>query len=87
MDELSDEDKLTVARARKMQRFLSQPFQVSEVFTGYPGKIVPLAKTVESFKLLLNGEMDDIPEVAFYMVGDKDDVIEKAKALVLALSN
>ena len=81
MDELSEEDKLTVARARKMQRFLSQPFQVAEVFTGHPGKMVPIERTVEGFKRLLNGDMDDVPEVAFYMVGDIDEAIVKAKDL------
>ncbi|XP_067634139.1 ATP synthase subunit beta, mitochondrial-like [Eurosta solidaginis] len=86
MDELSEEDKLTVARARKIQRFLSQPFQIAEVFTGHPGKIVAIEKTVEGFKRLLNGEMDDLPEIAFYMVGDMDDVVEKAKKLALAMS-
>ena len=85
MDELSEEDKLTVARARKMQRFLSQPFQVAEVFTGHAGKLIPLDKTIEGFKTLLSGDLDDIPEVAFYMVGDKDDVIEKARHLALSL--
>ena len=81
MDELSEEDKLTVARARKMQRFLSQPFQVAEVFTGHPGKMVPVERTVDGFKRLLNGDMDDVPEVAFYMVGDIDEAIVKAKDL------
>ncbi|XP_075163771.1 ATP synthase, beta subunit-like [Haematobia irritans] len=82
MDELSEDDKLTVARARKIQRFLSQPFQVAEVFTGHEGKMVPLAKTIEGFKRLLNGEMDDIPEGAFYMVGDIDEAIKKAKDML-----
>ncbi|KAH8235269.1 hypothetical protein KR032_011933, partial [Drosophila birchii] len=85
MDELSEEDKLTVARARKMQRFLSQPFQVAEVFTGHPGKLVPVEKTVEGFKRLLNGEYDDIPEIAFYMVGDAEEVLAKANQLAASM--
>uniref|UniRef100_A0A1A9UGA8 ATP synthase subunit beta n=1 Tax=Glossina austeni TaxID=7395 RepID=A0A1A9UGA8_GLOAU len=85
MDELSEDDKLTVARARKMQRFLSQPFHVAEVFTGHPGKLVPLEKTVEGFKRLLQGDMDDLPEVAFYMIGDIDEAVAKAKELALQL--
>jgi len=79
MDELSDEDKQTVARARKMQRFLSQPFFVAEVFTGAPGKYVSLKETLASFKAILDGELDSIPEQAFYMVGGIDEVKEKAK--------
>ncbi len=79
MDELSDDDKMTVARARKMQRFLSQPFFVAEVFTGAPGKYVGLKETLASFKAILDGELDDIPEQAFYMVGGIDEVKEKAK--------
>ncbi len=79
MDELSDEDKQTVARARKIQRFLSQPFFVAEVFTGAPGKYVGLKETLASFKSILDGELDDIPEQAFYMVGGIDEVKEKAK--------
>ncbi|XP_034484023.1 ATP synthase subunit beta, mitochondrial [Drosophila innubila] len=86
MDELSEEDKLTVARARKMQRFLSQPFQVAEIFTGHPGKMVPVEKSVEGFKRLLNGEYDDIPEIAFYMVGDVDEVLAKANQLAANMS-
>lgn len=86
MDELSEEDKLTVARARKMQRFLSQPFHVAEVFTGHPGKLVPIEKSVEGFKRLLNGEYDDIPEIAFYMVGDADEVLAKANSLAASMS-
>ncbi|XP_013117630.1 ATP synthase subunit beta, mitochondrial isoform X4 [Stomoxys calcitrans] len=82
MDELAEDDKLTVARARKIQRFLSQPFQVAEVFTGHAGKMVPLTKTIEGFKRLLNGDMDDIPEIAFYMVGDIDEALAKAKDIV-----
>ncbi|XP_055707276.1 ATP synthase subunit beta, mitochondrial-like isoform X4 [Phlebotomus papatasi] len=82
MDELSEEDKLVVARARKIQRFLSQPFQVAEVFTGMPGKIVSLEQTIQGFSKILNGELDHIPEMAFYMVGGIDDVMEKVKALI-----
>lgn len=86
MDELSEEDKLTVARARKIQRFLSQPFQVAEIFTGHAGKLVPVEKCVDGFKRLLNGEYDDIPEIAFYMVGDIDEVLAKANQLAANLS-
>lgn len=81
MDELSEEDKLTVARARKIQRFLSQPFQVAEVFTGQAGKFVPLAETIKGFNSILKGEYDHLPEVAFYMVGPIEEVIEKAEKL------
>lgn len=81
MDELSDEDKLTVMRARKIQRFLSQPFHVAEVFTGSPGKYVPLRDTIAGFKAILNGEYDHLPEQAFYMVGGIDEAAEKAKTL------
>lgn len=86
MDELSEEDKLTVARARKMQRFLSQPFQVAEIFTGHPGKLVPIEKCVEGFKKLLNGDYDDIPEIAFYMVGDVEEVLAKASQLAASMA-
>ena len=79
MEELSDEDKLTVARARKIQRFLSQPFSVAEQFTGTPGKYVPIEETVRGFKAIIDGEMDEYPEGAFFNVGTIDDVIEKAK--------
>merc|ERR1739847_99919 len=79
MDELSEEDKLTVARARKIQRFLSQPFQVAEVFTGTPGVYVSLANTIVGFNKILDGELDTIPENAFYMVGDIDEVMQKAE--------
>lgn len=78
MDELSEEDKLTVARARKIQRFLSQPFHVAEVFTGIPGAFVQLEDTIKSFKAVVNGEYDHLPESAFYMVGGIDDVVAKA---------
>ncbi|UYZ84753.1 F0F1 ATP synthase subunit beta [Entomomonas sp. E2T0] len=81
MDELSEADKQLVARARKMQRFLSQPFFVAEVFTGSPGKYVPLKETIRAFKGILNGDYDHLPEQAFYMVGTIDEVIEKAKTL------
>jgi F-type H+-transporting ATPase subunit beta len=81
MDELSEEDKLTVSRARKIQRFLSQPFFVAEVFTGTPGKYVPLKETIRGFKGIVDGEYDDIPEQAFYMVGTIDEALEKAKKL------
>ncbi|MCI6407448.1 F0F1 ATP synthase subunit beta, partial [Veillonella caviae] len=79
MEELSDEDKLTVSRARKIQRFLSQPFFVAEVFTGSPGKYVPLQETLRGFKEILDGKHDDLPEGAFYMVGNIDEAIAKAK--------
>ena len=81
MDELSDEDKLTVMRARKIQRFLSQPFHVAEVFTGSPGKYVSLRDTIAGFKAILNGEYDHLPEQAFYMVGGIEEAVEKAKTL------
>jgi F-type H+-transporting ATPase subunit beta len=81
MDELSEEDKLTVARARKVERFLSQPFFVAEVFTGAPGKLVDLADTIKGFKGLVEGEYDDLPEAAFYMVGTIEEAVEKAQRL------
>ena len=81
MEELSDEDKLTVSRARKIQRFLSQPFFVAEVFTGSPGKYVPLKETIRGFREILEGKYDDLPEAAFYMVGNIDEAVEKAKKL------
>ena len=81
MDELSEEDKLSVSRARKIQRFLSQPFQVAEAFTGTPGKYVPLKETIKGFKEVVEGRMDDIPEQAFYMVGPIEEVFEKAEKL------
>ncbi|MBB1249699.1 F0F1 ATP synthase subunit beta [Rhizobium sp. G21] len=81
MDELSEDDKLTVARARKIERFLSQPFHVAEVFTGSPGKLVSLEDTIKGFKGLVNGEYDHLPEAAFYMVGSMDEAVEKAKKL------
>ena len=81
MDELSEEDKLVVARARKIQRFLSQPFHVAEVFTGFPGKFVEITDTIKGFKDLCSGKYDDIPEAAFYMVGTIDEALEKAKKM------
>lgn len=81
MDELAPEDKLAVARARKIQRFLSQPFHVAEVFTGSPGKYVPLKDTIKGFKGIVNGDYDDLPEQAFYMVGSIEEAVEKAKSL------
>jgi len=81
MDELSEDDKLTVARARKVSKFLSQPFSVAEIFTGFAGKFVPLETAIKDFGEVLNGDYDDLPEAAFYMVGGIDDVIEKAKTL------
>ena len=81
MDELSEEDKQTVTRARKIERFLSQPFFVAEVFTGAPGKYVALKDTIAGFKGILAGEYDDLPEQAFYMVGSIDEAIEKANKL------
>ena len=82
MDELSEEDKLTISRARKIQKFLSQPFHVAEVFTGAKGKFCDLEKTIKGFKSLLEGEYDDVPENAFYMVGNIDEALIKAKDLV-----
>ena len=81
MDELSEEDKLTVARARKIERFLSQPFHVAEVFTGAPGKFVDLADTIRGFKGLCDGQYDHLPEAAFYMVGTIEEAVDKGKRL------
>src|SRR5690606_11412476 len=81
MDELSEEDKLTVARARKIQRFLSQPFFVAEVFTGSPGKLVGIEDTIKGFKGIVAGEYDDLPESAFYMVGTIEEAVEKARRM------
>ncbi|XP_041478531.1 ATP synthase subunit beta, mitochondrial [Lytechinus variegatus] len=86
MDELSEDDKLTVSRARKIQRFLSQPFQVAEVFTGSPGKLVSLAETIDGFESIVKGELDHLPEIAFYMVGNIQEVKEKADRLAEELS-
>jgi F-type H+-transporting ATPase subunit beta len=81
MDELSEDDKLTVARARKVQRFLSQPFSVAQQFTGNPGKYVKLADTIRGFKEIVEGRHDDLPEQAFYMVGGIEEAVEKAKKI------
>jgi F-type H+-transporting ATPase subunit beta len=81
IDELSEEDRLTVARARKVERFLSQPFFVAEIFTGSPGKYVSLEQTIKGFQMILNGELDDLPEQAFYLVGNIDEAIAKAETL------
>ena len=81
MEELSDEDKITVYRARKIQRFLSQPFHVAEQFTGIKGKFVPLADTIKGFKAIIDGEMDQYPEAAFFNVGTIEEVVEKAKQI------
>ena len=81
MDELSEEDKLTVSRARKIQKFLSQPFHVAEVFTGISGKFVQIEDTVKSFKAVVEGEYDHLPESAFYMVGGIEEAVEKAAKL------
>merc|ERR1712054_296255 len=86
MDELSEDDKMVVARARKIQRFLSQPFTVAEVFTGTPGKFVALEDTIKDFKAVLDGKHDDLPEMAFYMVGDINEVIEKANKMAADLA-
>jgi F-type H+-transporting ATPase subunit beta len=81
LDELAEEDRITVARARKIQRFLSQPFFVAEVFTGIPGIYVPVAETVESFEALVNGDLDEVPEQAFLNVGGVESVLAKARDL------
>jgi len=97
MDELSEADKLTVERARKLQRFMSQPFAVAEVFTGYEGKLVPLKETIASFKAIVEGKHDgmmfawmkltlDLPEGAFYMVGNVDDAIKKGEQIAKELA-
>ncbi|MDR2908046.1 MAG: F0F1 ATP synthase subunit beta, partial [Bacteroidales bacterium] len=82
MDELSDEDKLVVARARRVQRFLSQPFHVAEQFTGIPGVFVPIEETIRGFKMILDGEVDQYPEAAFNLVGTIDEAIEKGKKML-----
>jgi F-type H+-transporting ATPase subunit beta len=84
MDELSEDDKLAVGRARKIQRFLSQPFHVAEVFTGIPGKFVPIDETVRSFRAVVNGEYDHLPESAFYMVGGIEEAVAKAEKMATA---
>jgi F-type H+-transporting ATPase subunit beta len=81
MDELSEDDKLVVARARKIQRFLSQPFHVAEVFTGSPGKLVSLEDTIKGFKGIVAGDYDDLPESAFYMVGGIEEAVDKARKM------
>jgi F-type H+-transporting ATPase subunit beta len=81
MDELSEDDKIAVARARKIERFLSQPFHVAEVFTGSPGKLVDLKDTIRGFKDLVEGKYDHLPEAAFYMVGAIEEAVEKGKRL------
>jgi F-type H+-transporting ATPase subunit beta len=81
IDELSEDDKLTVARARKIQRFLSQPFNVAEQFTGLKGKYVKIADTIKGFKEIVEGKHDDIPEQAFYMVGTIEEAVEKARTM------
>jgi F-type H+/Na+-transporting ATPase subunit beta len=81
IDELSEEDKLIVGRARRIQRFLSQPFYVAEQFTGQPGITVPLEETIRSFRMILDGEVDHLPEQAFFNVGGMDSVMERAKRL------
>ena len=81
MEELDEEDKLAVYRARKIQKFLSQPFNVAENFTNMPGKYVPIAETIRGFKAIIEGDMDEYPETAFFMVGTIDEVIEKAKTM------
>jgi len=81
MDELSEEDKLVVQRARKIQKYLSQPFTVAEVFTGAPGKYVSLKDTIRGFKGIVAGDYDDLPEQAFYMCGTIEEVVEKAKSV------
>jgi F-type H+-transporting ATPase subunit beta len=84
MDELSDEDKMTVQRARKVQRFLSQPFHVAEAFTGLKGVLVPIEETIRGFNMIMDGEVDEYPESAFNLVGSIDDAIEKGKKLLAA---
>jgi F-type H+-transporting ATPase subunit beta len=84
MDELSDEDKLVVFRARKVQRFLSQPFHVAEAFTGLKGVLVPIEETIRGFNMIMDGEVDEYPEAAFNLVGSIDDAIEKGKKLMSA---
>lgn len=86
MDELSEEDKITVARARKIQRFLSQPFAVAEIFTGKPGRLVALKSTVDSFARVCDGEYDHLPEAAFYLVGDIGEVQEKASEIAASIA-
>jgi F-type H+-transporting ATPase subunit beta len=84
LDELSDDDKLVVSRARKVQRFLSQPFHVAEAFTGLKGVLVPIEETIRGFNMIMDGEVDEYPESAFNLVGSIDDAIEKGKKLMAA---
>jgi len=84
MEELSDEDKIVVARARRIQRFLSQPFHVAEAFTGTKGRYVPVKETIRGFKEIIEGKHDDLPEAAFYMVGGIDEAVEKAEKMAAA---
>jgi F-type H+-transporting ATPase subunit beta len=84
MDELSDDDKMTVQRARKVQRFLSQPFHVAEAFTGLKGVLVPIEETIRGFNMIMDGEVDEYPEAAFNLVGTIDDAMEKGKKLLVA---
>ena len=81
IDELSEDDKVTVARARKIRNFLSQPFHVAEQFTGIAGKYVPLAETIKGFRMIVNGDLDELPEQAFYMVGPIEEAVEQGKRL------
>ena len=82
MDELSEEDKLAVHRARRVQRFLSQPFHVAEQFTGLKGVLVPIEDTIKGFRMIMNGEVDEYPEAAFNLVGSIDEAIEKGKKMI-----
>ena len=84
MDELSDEDKMTVQRARRVQRFFSQPFHVAEAFTGLKGVLVPIEETIRGFNMIMDGEVDEYPEAAFNLVGTIDDAIEKGKKMMAA---
>ena len=87
MEELSDEDKLVVTRARRVQRFLSQPFHVAEQFTGLKGVLVPIDETIRGFNMIMNGELDNLPEAAFNLVGSIDDAIAKGKKLIEEANN
>jgi F-type H+/Na+-transporting ATPase subunit beta len=84
MDELSDDDKMTVQRARRVQRFLSQPFHVAEAFTGLKGVLVPIEETIRGFNMIMDGEVDEYPEAAFNLVGTIDDAMEKGKKMMAA---
>lgn len=87
MDELSEEDRVTVNRARRVQRYLSQPFSVAEQFTGVPGQMVPIDETIRGFKMILDGEVDNIPEQAFLNVGTIDEAIRKGKEMLAATAS